>query len=384
MVRKSVAEILEKHVTFELECIDRLYLNAYVPSVQSGAGFVWFVKTQLGCRVPSTAMIAPTSRAFAAALERFATEQGVDLVTFTKGQRKDDVAQRYLAAFTGEEGVLFVGKAQEKASVFRTEKRTDAQGKKYPWIIRSTAMVNHYDVYILDRDLGPLFLKFCTYFPYPAKLCLNGHEWLKRQLTRRRIAFEPLDNGVRSCAAPARVQAIADQFDAATIERAFRKWLARVPHPFTPAQRTAGYRYQLSILQAEFALTQVLDRPVTGRAFFEEVIRENLDGGRPDQVQLIFDRRVIRSTPGRFRTRVLTEGVTPSLHVQYKASKVKQYHKEGQALRTETTINNTYDFGIGRLLSNLPALREIGFTANRRLLCVQHLSHDCLIGDDAF
>ena len=94
MVNNSVAEILEKHVTFELECLDRMYLNAYVPSVQSGAGFVWFLKTQRGCRVPSTAMIAPQSRAFAEALERFATEQGVDLVTFKRGERKDDIAQR--------------------------------------------------------------------------------------------------------------------------------------------------------------------------------------------------------------------------------------------------------------------------------------------------
>jgi hypothetical protein len=148
-----------------------------------------------------------------------------------------------------------------------------------------------------------------------------------------------------------------------------------VPHPFAPAHRAAGYRYQLSILQAEFALTQVLDRPVTGRYFFEEVIRENLDLGRPDQIQLIFDRRVTRRTPGRFRTRVLTEGVVPSLHVEYKKSKVKQYHKEGQALRTETTINDTYDFAIGRALRNLPALREIGFAANRRLLHVESLSH---------
>jgi hypothetical protein len=138
----------------------------------------------------------------------------------------------------------------------------------------------------------------------------------------------------------------------------------------------------LSILQAEFALTQVLDRPLTGRYFFEEVIRENLDIGRPDQMQLIFDRRVTRRTPGRFRTRVLTEGVVPSLHVEYKKSKVKQYHKEGQALRTETTINDTYDFAIGRALHNLPALREIGFAANRRVLAVESLSHDCLIGDD--
>jgi len=70
---------------------------------------------------------------------------------------------------------------------------------------------------------------------------------------------------------------------------------------------------------------------VSGRVFFEEVIRENLDIGRPDQVGLIFDRclrrRGPRPTPGRFRTRVITEGVTPSLHVEYKTTRIKQYHK---------------------------------------------------------
>jgi len=382
MIRKNVAEILQDHVTFELEAIDRLYLNAYVPSLQTGGGFVYFVKTQLGARVPSTMMVAPMTERFVAAIDRFVTTERIDLVTFEKGQRKDDIARQYLARCEAEEGVLFVGKAQEKASVFRTEKRRDAQGKTYPWIIRSTAMPNHYYFYILDKDFGPLFIKFCTYFPYAVKVCLNGHEWLKRQLTHRDIPFEPLDNGIRSSDEAGRVQRIADTLDAAKIDAVFRKWLRRLPHPFAPAHRAAGYRYQLSILQSEFALTQVLDRPLTGRCFFEEVIRENLDIGRPDQMQLIFDRRVTRRTPGSFRTRVLTEGVVPSLHVQYKKSKVKQYHKEGQALRTETTINDTYDFDIGRALRNLPALRAIGFAANRRLLHVESLSHDCLIGED--
>jgi hypothetical protein len=383
MIRKSVAEILDNHVTFELEAIDRMYLNAYVPSLQTGAGFAYFVRTQLGVRVPSTVMIAPMSERFVQAIERFTETEGVDLVTFEKGQRKDDLAQEYLAAFDGDEGVLFVGKAQEKASVFRTEKRRDAQGVAYPWITRSTAMPNHYYFYLLDRDFGPLFIKFCSYFPYAAKLCLNGHEWLKRQLTQRGIPFEPLDNGIRSTDAARRVQHIADSLTADKIDAMFRKWLRRLPHPFAAAHRKAGYRYALSILQAEFALTQVLDRPQTGRGFFEEVIRENVDIGRPDQMQLIFHRRVSRRTPGSFRTRVLTDGVVPSLHAQYKQAKIKQYHKEGQALRTETTINNTYDFEIGRALRNLPALREIGFAANRRLLRVEYLSHDCLIGDDA-
>ncbi len=340
------------------------------------------MKTHLGARVPSTMRVAPMSKQFVDAMERFAATARVDLVTFQKGQRKDDVAKTYLAAFTGDEGVLFIGKAQEKASVFRTDKRRNADGSTYPWIYRSTTPVNHYYVYLLDRDFGPLFIKFCSYFPYAVKVCLNGHEWLKRQLAQRGIAYEPLDNGIRSSDAAARVQRIANTLDAAKIEAVFRKWLRRLPHPFTAAHRAAGYRYQLSILQAEFALTQVLDRPRTGRGFFEEVMRENLDLGRPDQMQLIFNRRVTRRTPGPFRTRILTEGVVPSLHVDYKKARVKQYHKEGQALRTEPTINNTYDFEIGRALRNLPALREIGFAANRRLLGVEYLSHDCLIGDD--
>jgi DNA-binding HxlR family transcriptional regulator len=157
-----------------------------------------------------------------------------------------------------------------------------------------------------------------------------------------------------------------------------------LPHPFTGADRKAGYRYDISILQAEFSLTQVLDRPVHGRLLFEQVIRENLDLGRPQEVRLIFNRTITRRTPGQFRTRIVTQDVTPSLNVYYKNTRIKQYHKENRALRTETTINNSYDFGIGKRLHNLPKLREIGFAANRRLLEVERLSHDCMLAEDTF
>src|SRR5437870_5424538 len=135
-----------------------------------------------------------------------------------------------------------------------------------------------------------------------------------------------------------------------------------------------------------FSLTQVWDRATHGRCFFEEVIRENIDLGRPQQVQLIFARKMQRktATDGRCRTRIITEGVVPSLHVYYKNTHLKQYHKEGRGLRTETTINNTYDFRVGRRLKNLPALRQIGFAANRRVLQVEQLTHDCHIGAEAF
>ena len=133
-----------------------------------------------------------------------------------------------------------------------------------------------------------------------------------------------MDNGFLRCADPAAVQQTCDALTAAEVEAVFTRWQAQLPLPLTAAHRTAGFTYQLSILQMEVSVTQVFARPLRGREFFEAVIRENLDLGRPDQMQLIFNRRVTRRTPGRFRTRILTEGVVPSLHVQYKKTKIKR------------------------------------------------------------
>jgi hypothetical protein len=316
----------------------------------------------------------------------------LELVHFKKGQRKDNVLQKKLRQFQKVEGVIFVGVAQEKVRVPRTTRKRLESGGTIPWIIYSTAMINVYYFYCRDKDFGPFFIKFASYFPYSAKLCLNGHEYLKCQLTQRGIAFEALDNGLLSCADVPAAQRLSDGLSDAKIEALFRKWLARLPHPYSAQDRRAGYRYDLSILQAEFALTQIWDRALHGRYFFEEVIRENIDLGRPEQVQLIFARKMQRktATDGRCRTRIVTEGVVPSLHVYYKNTHLKQYHKRHPqqerrgGLRTETTINNTYDFGVGRRLKNLAALRQIGFAANRRVLEVEQLTHDCHIGAEAF
>ena len=379
----SAAEVLRKHVVLEVEGIDRMYMNVYVPRLQTVEGVLGFIRLHRGHKVPSTAMVEPITRAFVQSIEQFVADQHIPLITFEKGERKDDVAARLRRTFKAEEGVVFVGKAQEKCRVYRTEKRYNPNTRtKYAWIVKSTALVNHYYFYCVDRDFGPFFLKFCSYFPYNGKLCLNGHEYAKRQLERAGIAYEALDNGVLSCENPKRLQSICDGLSAARLDGLFRKWLARLPHPFTGPDRKAGYRYELSILQIELSLTQVLDRPLSGRIFFEQVIRENLDIGRPKQVQLIFNRWVTKRSPGTFRTRVITDGVVPSLHVDYKGTRIKQYHKEGKALRTETTINNTRDFYIGKSLHNLDKLRGVGFEANRRLLEIEKISHDCILTEE--
>ena len=386
---RSAADVLAGHVTLEIECIDRMYLNVFQPRLQHVEGVVQFLRSHRGYPIASCALLEPISRAFLTGLYRFAADGHIPMVDFVKDPRKDDLARAFLAEFDRAEGVLFIGRAQEKATVFRTEKRHNPlSGASYPWIVKTTAMVNHFYIYAVDEDFGPFFLKLCSYFPYNAKLCVNGNEWAKRQAAKAGIGFEALDNGFAACENPARVQRICDRLDAARIDRLARKWLKILPHPFTSGDRRAGYRYDLSILQGEFSLTQMLDRPASGRVFFETVIRENLDAGRPDRVSLVFDRRIFNGrrhrTQSRFRTRVITQGVTPSLHVEYKHTRIKQYHKEGRALRTETTINDTRDFWIGKRLCNLPALREVGFSANRRLLHAQTISHDPIISDRVF
>ncbi len=282
---------------------------------------------------------------------------------------------------------MFIGRAQEKNTVFRTEKRRAADGRSYPWIVRTTSVVNQFYVHCVDEDFGAFFLKFSSYFPYGARLLVNGHHYAQARAAKAGIGFTALDNGFAACDDVPALQAICDSLDEDKIEALARKWLDILPSPYSKADQAAGYRYDISVLQTEFSLTQVLDRPLSGRIFFDQVIHDNLAIGRPDQVGLIFGRQVRRKgprpTPGRFRTRVITDGVTPSLHVDYKNSKIKQYHKLGKALRTETTVNDTRDFGIGKRPTNLPALRQIGFSANRRLLAVQILSHDPVAGADA-
>jgi hypothetical protein len=381
----TAADVLADHVLFEIESIDRMYLNLYQPRLQHGGGIAAFFVGHRGHQFASSALMAPMTSRFTADIGHFITARGIDLVRFARGQRKDDVTQEYLRrAAPDDRGlvpaqVLYAGVAQEKQRVFRTGKRTNpVTGATYPWLVSSTGVINQYYFYCVDEEFGPVCVKFSSYFPYTGRLIINGNEYARRQAAKAGITFTPLDNAFAAVSDVAAVQAICDGLGQAQIEALAARMLALLPHPFEPADTAAGYRYELSVLQAEFSLTQTLDSPVAGRVFFDQVIRDNIDLGRPDRVSVIFGRRIIRSgpraTPGRFRTRVITDGAEP--YIDYKNSKVKQYHKLGRALRTETTINDTRDFGLSKGLGNLPQLKETGFSANRRLLRVQRISHD--------
>jgi hypothetical protein len=382
----NVHELIRDHVTLSIRCLDRLYLHAYMPKLQTSGGLCYFLRDHLGHPLPSPALFAPMLERFVGGIKRFATTQEIPLITFERGRRKDDVVAAHRAQRPMQDGVVVIGVAQEKMRAFKAHKLA-GRGKAVSFdFSRQSVAVNHYYFYVQDPDWGPAFLKMGTYLPYPIKLCLNGHEWVKQQLRRAAVAFDSLDNGFLACADPTRLQTICDQLGPADVQAFFDRWMARLPVPLTAADRTAGYTHRLALQQVEVSLTQVFARPVQGRHFFEAVIRENLDLGRPDRVGLLFPHRITRRTPPPawgYRTRVITDGVEPSLHIEYKSSHVKQYFKEQRAVRTETTINNPNDFHVNKAVPNLSHLRDLGDQVNRKLLEVERVSHHCVLTQDA-
>jgi hypothetical protein len=381
----NINDLLAEHVGLDLECLDRLYLNGYVPTLQVGGQVVRFLTQHLGNPIPSAAVFEQIGNRFRRAVTLFSERRGVPLVRFTKGERKVDRMKPFYARAKAP-GVVAIGVAQEfqwVATSYTRPKSTPQSAPRFDFQ-RAQRRVSVYYFYIEDPDWGPGFIKICSYFPYPIKLWLNGHEWAKRQAAREGLAFTELANGFATCGDPTRLQGICDRLGPDAIQRFFDRWMLVIPAPFTRVDRAAGYWWELSLRQVEVSRTLVFDAPRRARAFFDALVADNLDLGRPDEVQLIFDRRIIKTTPGTFSTRVVTRGVDVTLNVAYKSSRIKEYLKEGRALRIETVVNDVADLGCQRRLDNLPELQVRARAANTRLLMLQRVGQGCAISTALF
>jgi hypothetical protein len=370
------ATLLRDHVTLTCRSVDRIFLQAYLPRLQSAGMVCQFLRGR-GFYIPSSAAFGKIGEAYVAEVDKFAKVNGIPVRHFGKGEKKEQIARPYIeaAAVRGASAVALIGIAQEKAVVWRSWPARGQRGKSHPHMEwgRQMAFVNHYYFYVWDAEWGPAFWKTNAYAPWPVWIYLNGHEWAKRQLAKARVTFTELDNGFASCEDPGLLQRLCDRLGPGAVTAFFWRWQRRLPSPLTQDDLRAGYVYDLAFRQFEVSDTRVFDRPAAGRAFFEGLIRDHLDLGRPDQVSLVFDRKVRLAgphpTPGTFRTKVITRGVDPEIVTYYKSSRLKQYFKEHRALRTELVICDTRDFGVGRRATyeNWNALRAAGETASQRL-----------------
>ena len=221
MPSPNVATILRDHVSLSTSCIDRLYLNGYVPSLQSSGQLCAFLCDHLGNRIASPAAFRPLHDRFVQAVASFAGQHRVPVVQFERGQRKDDLAGQYRAQSHTGASVVFVGMAQERQFSFKATKHMVTPKTVHFSFSRQAVAVNQYYFYLQDAEWGPAFIKVGTYMPYPVRVCLNGHEWLKQQLCKEAIPFESLDNGFLWCADPDRLQQLADSLSPVDVQAFF-------------------------------------------------------------------------------------------------------------------------------------------------------------------
>lgn len=385
----NINTLLDEHVVLKYEMADRIFGHAYLPRLQDPEDLAWFLTKHRGEEIPRYELLGEITRCYVAGVEKFAAAHNIPMVTFERGQDKEDLVKPYFDRFReqgGREEVVLIGLSQERARAFQAPRKKDRErGKFNP--NRRWVFVNHVYFYIWDRDFGPTFLCYCTYAPFGLTFCLNGHQWLVQRLRMSGHEVEQLDNAIGSVDQPEALRRLCRRFKAAHILRWFDRWTRYLPSPLSAKDRRAGYVYRLSTLQLEVARTEVFDRPLHGRQFFEEVVYQQLDLGRPSRLQLVFGRQLRPRRRGRgkhkgrrqkppARTRVFNAGTHVSLHVEYGHTHVKQYWKYNRCLRTETTFNDTYDVRVGRTLTNenLARLMAIGIDYNRRLLALERIS----------
>src|SRR6266567_2417424 len=387
----TVNDVLDGHVVLDIECLDRVYLNAYVPILQSSGQVVAFMTQHLGMPIPSPALMEKISTRFRRAVQSFATANGISCVRFGKDDRKIDVMQPYLdrQAATGRSGVAAAGVAQEFQRVWAACRRDTQTAAPQYTFATAGRRVTCSCFYLRDEDLGPAFIKVCAYFPYPAKIWVNGHERAKRQALKAGIRFTALSSGFASCEDPAGLQEICDRLQPGTIEVFAQRWLHWIPMPFGSRDRDAGYWQECSMRQVEVSRTIVFDAPHRARSFFEALIADNLDLGRPENVEIIFGRRVRCDTPGTFCTAIDRPLIDPDdkgvvVNIFYKHSRVKQYLKDGRALRIETVVNCPRDLGCNARLPNLSELQAKARACNRRILETERAGQGTVLASPAF
>ncbi len=394
----TVNDLLDGHVGLDIECADRVYLNGYVPNLQQPGQIVGFLTRHLGQPIPSPALMDQIGQRFRHAVDTYTQANHIPVVRFGKGQRKVEVMRPLMraAAAQGRSQVVAVGIAQEYALV--TDARTTRRPSGAPWFTFAKAQrrVSAYYFYLWDTQMGGAFIKVSSYFPYPMKIWINGHEWAKRQAAAAGVGFTELSNGFASCADPAALQAICDRFGPQPIQAFVERWWARLPLPLTGADRAAGYWWDLSMRQVEFSRTIVFTQPRHARTFFETLTADNLDLGRPDQIEIIFGRRISRPRrSGRRRRRTpvprqvfktaidrANQGLT--VNVFYKHSRAKQYLKDGRAMRIETVINDTTDLGVLRRLEHFDELSNKARAINTRIVEAERVGQGAVLASPAF
>jgi hypothetical protein len=396
----TVNDVLDGHTQLEINCPDRIYLTLSVPNLMVGGQVVSFLTQHEKAPIPSPAVLDRRGQAFRRAVASYAEANNIPVLSFTGKrdkrrpgvlanspwpERKIDQVMPLMrqAAATGRSQVVAIGTAQEYQRVFTATKSEAGTSAVWFSYQRTERRVSCYYFYLWDDQLGPAFIKICSYFPYPGKLWFNGHEFAKRQATKAGIGFRELSNGFAACDDPPALQDICDRLGPGVIRVFAERWWARLPLPFTQADRDAGYWWDISMRQVEIATTIVFTAPRHARSFFEALAADNLDLGRPDNMEIIFNRQIRCTTRGVFKTVIDRDNDGIVVNAFYRHSRIKYYLKDHRALRVETVINDTHDIGLLRRIEHFDKVVATARDANHRLLDTIRVGQGCVLASPA-
>lgn len=343
-------------IRFQYAGFDRILLNAVIqPFMQADRviGFFRSCRNSYPVHKKRLLDIAAENQAW---IEAQARHWGVP-ISADPEQRRDEFVEP-LFARAKPDRIVAVIKAREPVSLWTAIGKTASSEahleRKWRW-------VNQYNVYLNDAVLGPMFVRVCPYFPFTARVCLNVHDWLARQMKAHDIRFRQSGNAFLSCDDPAALQALSDSLSPQVMIDRVQKWLGYLTPFFTDRERHhLGCQHRLFVSQIEYARNLIFRNRATLDALQQRLLDVNREMGKPDTVRLIFGRRVTRSYRGKLQTTLEDSHLgNPLLRVQWKHSLIRLYVRDHLLARLELATNKVQeDFGIPKGIENLPRIAE--------------------------
>ncbi len=342
-------------IHWHYRCFDRILLNGLIQPFQQPERVVGFFNTYRQLYPVSRHTLRGIAEQFQSWLKGWAEKRTIPVVEAPKG-RRDEFVEPYFKRALPDATVVVI-KAREPARIMTAV----GDSKANRWHLQiANRWVSQYNFYINDWQWGRMFVRICPYLPFSARLCLNQHHWIANRMREEGIAFKQCSNAFIKCAAPERLQQIADSLAPWDLLSCGQKWLARLTPFFTASEREhAGCQHRLFFSQVEFCDNLIFRRRAALDKLGERLLDANRTIGQPNKITMIFGRRITKHHRGKLQTEIADMDLpNPVIRSHYGNGFIKQYVRDHRILRTEPASNNVNDYGVNKSVQNLPILRD--------------------------
>ena len=355
-------------IRFNYRCFDRILLNGLIQPFQQPERVVGFFDVYRHLYPVSRDILRGAAEQFQVWVKEQAGEWNAPIVDAPKG-RRDEFVDPYFKGARPDQIVVIL-KAREPARIMTAI--GDKKANRWHLQIADRWIVQ-YNFYVNDQRWGRMFVRVCPYLPFSARVCLNQHHWLANRMREEGVDFQQCSNAFRKCAAPQRLQELADSLTAEDLLNCGQKWLARFTPFFTERERKqAGCQHRLFFSQIEYCDNLIFHRRAALDKLGERLLDANRTIGQPNKITVIFGRKITKHYRGKLQTEIEDMNLpNPVIRSHYRNGFIKQYVRDHRILRTEAASNNVNDYGLNKAVEHLPALRNKLSAINDSYLDVQ-------------